>query len=514
MSRTPFLILGVLAAAAAWPLRDAWSEGRLVGAGPDVAVTLWAMWWFAAEWHGAVWTGVSRLVNHPFGTEGTVLAPLSSAVFAALRVALGDVGASNALGLIVLTALAGATAWTARGMGLGWTATLAAGLALLVGRYPFFALGETSVVGITAVPVVVGLGAWVRRKEGLLLACAGLTALEYPYLAPVLPGLALLRAGRERSLRWVAIALTGLFLVWLGARFIGRGQLSSFSPSLHPPLVFLGLRYPVIEEVHARARLFDLLWPGRVVWSLDVDGSVLARGRDYLGLSLILLGLVGGKRGLPWLGLATVGALLATGSDWGWVPGPFSWLNLVARHLARALTQPTRFLLLANLALALAAAHGIQRMGRWKPVGVALILADGLIGGGLSLRLPTTALPTASCVASLSGREGVLVWPWDVRTSTVASLQTRFWQMQHGQPGATFGVGSWSLVGGQRALDVLREQGVSEMLPVPIARLLELHYDTVVVDRREQARAPLGLGRPKVTCEGADVYFLRAGVVP
>jgi hypothetical protein len=446
-------------------------------------------------------------VNHPYGAEGTVLAPLTSGVFAALRAVAGDVAAANLTGVAVLAALGGAAAWTARGLGLGWAAAATAGVAMLAARYPVYALGEASVVGLTGVPVVVGLGALVRGRRGLVALCAGLTALEYPYLVPVLPGLALLRGARDRDWRWAVTAGVALGLAWLGTRFVGRGQISDFQ--LHPwsKIEFLGRLYPVVEEAKARALALDLLRPGEVLWRLSARPEDPAGGRDYLGLSLVLLGAIGWRRSGPWLLLAAIAAVLATGSDWGGVPAPFCWLNLLASRVVRGLTQPTRFLLLANAALAVAAAFGVERLGRWRAAGLGLVLVDALLLGGLSLRLPTLPLPAADCARDLQGRSGVIVWPWDARTNADASLQTRFWQMEHGRPAATFGVGSWHLGENTRALDALGRAGLREGAPLPTAALLGLGYDTVIVDL-SAASAVAGLGAPSRRCAGADVYFL------
>ena len=472
-----------------------------------MGVTVWGLWWFAQEWAGAALNGPSALVNHPYGAEGTVLAPVSSAVFTVLRAGVGNILASNLLGVVVLAGLAGAAAWTVRGLGLGWSACVAAGLAMFVCRYPVYGLGEASVVGITAVPLVVGLGAFVRGRVALAALCACLTAVEYPYLILVLPGLLLARGGLERSGRWVAAGFLALGLAWLGTRFVGRGQVMGFSSAHFHQIGWLGMDFPVVEEAKARSVPGDLFWPGSVRWRLSTRPEDLACGRDYLGVSVILLAALGWRRGRWWALLAGVGAALATGSNWWGFPAPFSWLNLLASSVVRGLTQPTRFLLLANVGLAIAAAYGVERLGRWRWVGVGLLGLDAVLLGGLALRMPTLPLPQAECVRALAGRSGVIVWPWDARASGDASLQTRYWQMEHGQPGASFGVGSWRLGEGVRAIDSLARAGLREGAPIPVERLVALRYDTVVVDRAAAGEL-VGLGEPFARCTGADVYFL------
>lgn len=507
----PALALGLaVCLLAAWPLRDGFLRGEVAGAGPDVAVTLWALWWYAQEWAGAAAWGSTALVNHPFGAEGTVLAPLSTAPFIPLRALFGNVMASNLLGVGVLAGLAGAAAWAARGLGLGRAACAAAALAMLVGRYPVYGLGEASVVGITGIPVLLGLGALVRGRMGLVALCAGVVALEYPYLILVLPGLAGLRAVRDRSWRWLAVALGALALAWVGTRLVGRGQDAQAFYHHQSQISWLGLKFPVVEEAKARAAWVDLVRAGEVLWRLTTRPEDAAHGRDYLGLSVLGLALLGGRRALPWLLLALLGAALATGSNWFGFPAPFAWLNLLAQSVVRGLSQPTRFLLLANIGLAVAAAVGVERLGKHAWWAVGALLVDALAFGGLSLRMPTLPIPSASCARELEGRQGVLVWPWDARETGDASLQTRYWQMEHGQPGNTFGVGSWRLGGGKRALDALRAAGVREGVAIPVEGLLGLQYDTVLLDTSAGTTVP-GLGEPSLRCDGADIYFLEPG---
>lgn len=490
-------------------MRDALSSGDVAGAGPDVVVTLWAMWWFTVEGARALVGGATDLVNHPYGAFGTVLAPLSNAIFAAVRPLAGVAWANNAVGLFTLAGLASGTAWAARGLGVGWVPTLAAGVAVLVARYPVYALGETSVVGITALPFVFGVGAWIRRWRVFTAACAGLVALEYPYLVPVLPGLALLRAVRERDWRWGAVGIGGLLLAGLGTSLVGKGQSDSFGVYQEPYLVFLGRMFPAVDQPQARSELVNLLLPGPVRWTQDASASVHACGRDYLGLSVLVLALLGGRRAIPWVLLGLLGAALAVGSDYGGVPGLFSLLNLAAREVVRALTQPTRFLLLANVALGLAVALGVARMGRWGVLAVAALLIDALLVGGASLRMPTMKLPSAPCASALVDSTGVVLWPWDLHDNPESTIQVRLWQMVHGRPASTFGVGSWTLGQGKRAIDAIRRTGLAEQEEVPVKRLRGLGYDAILLDLNAKRYGdPVGVGAPVAECDGVEIYRL------
>ena len=91
---------------------------------------------------------------------------------------------------------------------------------------------------------------------------------------------------------------------------------------------------------------------------------------------------------------------------------------------------------------------GIKK--RWG-VGIwCVVLLEGLILGGLSLRLPATKIPEEVCVSALEREDGgVLVWPWDGIDDEDfdATLHSRLFQMAHGRPGATIGTGSWPLKG-------------------------------------------------------------------
>ena len=147
-----------------------------------------------------------------------------------------------------------------------------------------------------------------------------------------------------------------------------------------------------------------------------------------------------------------------------------------------------------------------------------MLLADAFAFGGLSLKLPTMELPSATCVAALREQPGgaVALWPWDGLDGGEASIQQREWQLLHGHPSPGRGVGSWTLLGtvpGSRQLAKLGlEQAVFGERPVEPGRLAALGYGWVVADLSAGdwvgATARASLGEPAVTCEGAEVYVL------
>lgn len=513
---------------AAWPMRDALLGGTAAGAGPDVIATMWADWWFSREWAGAAWGGVTRFANWPNGAVGTVLSPMTAAMWGILAWISNPAVATTWTDVLYLGGFAVAVSALAAECGArhAWVA----GLAFLAQRYCVFALGETSIVGITAMPVAIGLAALLRHARGggrtpllAAMACMALMGLESPYAAPVLPIAAALLAVRRRSMVLAAAAAFGVVAVAGAGAVVGRGQEGLFGLMADLRTVGIGdARWLVVEAPWARAHWGDLALPGQVRWSLGAKMSEAATGRDYLGVSVVVLATIGAfarpRRGLGWWAFGLFGVLLATGSDWFGLPGPFALLNAGARSVVRGLSQPTRFLLLPAIGLSVAAAFGVERLGRFGRPAAALLGADALLFGGLSLRLPSIPVPVPACVTALrlEPRAGVLVWPWDGSRLAEATVNTRLWQIAHGQPGVTFGVGSWRLLGPfptQLALERLGLPGaVAGEAGLQVDQLPRLGFGWVVSDagagEESAARARAIFGEPVATCEGAEVFRL------
>ncbi len=519
--------------AAAWPLRAALLSGKAAGAGPDVAVTMWGMWWFSEEWSGAAWSGVSTLANFPDGVIGGVLAPATSGVWALFHAALGSEWATTLTDLLSLAAWCACVAWIGRRAGLGFPAACLAGLLALEGRYLVYAVGETSVVGITAIPALVAGGAlleWAanprRRWLVLFVLATALGGMEFPYLAalPAILGLFMLVSRRDPILAFAVFVALGLGVLAIAAA--GRGQVQDFGSLAQGMHVTVGRwQWPRGEHEFARSMPLGLLLPGSVAWSLDGTSTPFATGREYLGLPLVAAALLGAwcqpRRAGPFLVVAAVGVALSTGSEWFGFPSPFAMINALTGKLVRVLTQPTRFLPMASLGLPIAAAFAIERLNTTRPWGWVLgsvLVADGLCFGGLSLRLPTTELPDATCVSALSKepRGAVVAWPWDGLDGGEASIQTRRWQLLHQQPGPSRGVGSWTRVGTVAGDDQLAALGLEAAVfgagPVDPAALHRLGYRWVVADLGAGdwvlATARASLGEPAATCEGAAVFTL------
>jgi hypothetical protein len=512
-------------------MRDALLTGRATGAGPDVLTTMWANWWFSQEWSGAAWGGASRLANWPHGVKGAVLSPMTATLWSLLAPLTGPAFATTLTALVYLTAMTLAVVQLAGEAGARhrWVA----GLAFLAQRYCLYAIGETSLVGITALPVVLGLTALLRhRRTGsvpsalVLLGCTGLAGMDAPYVAALLVVAPLALAPRHPRL--LPVAMVGALVLAGAAMVVGRGQIGEFGMVANARSVGFGTwRTPVVEMPWARSAWRDLVLPGEVVWSFAPIDSMRAAGRDYLGLAVVLLVAVAlfrdRRRALPWAALGVAGVVVATGSDWFGYPAPFALINEVASRVVRAFTQPTRFLVLPAIGFAVAAALGADRLGRARLPALALLVLDAFCFGGLSLRLPTMEVPLPDCLVALrkEPRAAVLTWPWEGSRAPVATINTRFLQLAHEQPTASFGVGSWQMLGPFPTALALEELGLADAVEgrgLPrLGELPALGFGWVVSDTgagaQSVARARDVFGKPSASCPGYEVFTL-AGVRP
>ena len=116
----------LLVLAAAWPFRDAWLQGELPGAGPDVSSTVWGMWWFQQSWTSAAWGDLTTLVNAPNGAYGSVLSPSSAMLFSLSEPILGLSAAACLAALLQIAGVALGVVWLAKKLGLGSVACWAA----------------------------------------------------------------------------------------------------------------------------------------------------------------------------------------------------------------------------------------------------------------------------------------------------------------------------------------------------------------------------------------------------
>ena len=354
--------------------------------------------------------------------------------------------------------------------------------------------------------MILGMGVALRPRHtgswwwvAALAAAMALQGLENPYLTPVLPLFVLLLMAQKKGIKMLG---AGLGLGVLGIVLVGvihHGATAQDYESVKPNtfLELFGLYFPVIERPWARVLPMEWIWPERVLWSYGVMDSIHTAGRGYMGFSLVIAVAVSvvlaAKRLWTWAFLLCLGLILATGSEWGGVPSVFGLLNSIAERLVRALTQPSRYLILAMVGAAgllAGLAHQLERRKpRWAWILWGGLLLDGLAFGGLSLRVPEITLPKKDCMVGLSELSGgVLVWPWDGSDdeNSRATLQSRLFQVVHRHPGATIGTGSWPLEGTVFPGHVLRELGWRKALSgqgkLDIQQLADWGYEAVIID--------------------------------
>jgi hypothetical protein len=538
---------------AAFPLLAIVQTGDAPGAGPDVVSTLWGMWWFQQSWAGAAWSGWTDLVNHPHGAWGTVLSPSSAITWSLMEPVMGPGRASALVSCLQVGGLALATAWLGRVAGLSEAGVWVAALSVLVGRLLVFGLGEGSVVAIAALPIPIGLVALLKlyRCEAfdqsgpwiaLSMACMGWTAIENPYLAPVLPAVALVLAGTtglswyrsedERSVQMASLVRQSIALL-LGIASIGLVAWM-FSRSASPDYPrevagetasLLGMGFDIVDLEHARSRPDEWFIPGDVQWTLDAEGATEATGGRYLGLSVWILALLGvvldRKRTWPWAVLALGCLALSVGSVVYGVGGVFLYLNALMSWVARPLTQPTRFLIVALIALSVLAGFGLDalrsrlssRAGAVLGSALALLGLDFLVLGGGSLEIPSTPIPNGSCLKDLDGEGAVMVWPWDAQDGELGRSQLL--QIVHQRPAAHTGIASWQLED-QQVTTELRNGGLNTLGAANkrfnINHFQDRGYRYLVVESEvlpeaqawleEQLEAPIG------SCDGLRIFDL------
>lgn len=498
------LIAAIVALLAAWPLRDALWTGDLPGAGPDVASTVWGMWWFGQSWLGEAWGGWTPLVNAPSGAIGSVLSP-SSALLWWLFSPLGPGRATALCGWTVLVGLSASCAWLAKRAGA--QRYMVAALVPLVGHHLLYGLGEGSVVAIAFLPLPLGLAALLghRARDAVLLAlCIAWMALENPYLAPVLPACTLLvlawRARRGEGLSAARSLLPAFLLGCVGvlasAALFGRSAAPDY-PREVAGTMMLGLR--VVDMDWAATWPWEWVWPGGLRWTLDAESARDATGGGFIGISALALAAF--SRRWRWLALAFAGLWLGLGSR----GLGFLALNTLMEAVARPLTQPVRFLSLAIVGLSVAAALGADRIK--QPVWVLLAL-ESLLWGGASLELPTTPMPQGDC-AELAGFEGgVLVWPTDAALQEPSRAQLL--QMVHGLPSPHRGIASWRLHKGP-VIEDLRFHGFawppSGQGP-DVQHLVDQGYRTVISEEAHEV-AEAWFGDPYLECGDRKVFLVR-----
>ena len=438
-----FLALLPLALLYLWPLPVDWT--RLTPAEPDPSLTtwhpLWLAWVLQAEDAATLFGLHTDLVSAPVGVDLRYYQEwLTAGATAILGGLTGSLVAGQTLGFAVAWSLSGAASWAlGRSMGgraggaLAAAATLSAPFlrGALVTALPEF-LWFGLVAGAVAAPLSVERSGAVRAGliAGLLGGLAGL-ATRYLMLGA---------AG------WLAV-------IAVGATVAGRrgpaGAAALGLAVMAPMIAFLG--WPQLTAPPGSPALFSALpalpGPGALLWPTSLYNPSQDFAWEthtwsiYVGWALIGAAIAGAWRG-GWRErtlLAGAAGFLVVAAGWR-LPGgtslPLSWLAAAAPVLEN-LHAPSRFVLMAQLGLAGAAASLMLRVGRWGPALIAAVLLEaGWVCRAL-LPLPTMALPAASDGVTVIDAGVVLEVSLardDPRAATRhdAALQLR--QQIHGRP--------------------------------------------------------------------------------
>lgn len=489
------LAVALLAVLAVFPLWQG-SLSELMGAGPDVVSTIWGMWWFQQSEASLLSSTQSTLANYPNGVVGVVLAPSAALSWAWTEPFLGAALALRLAATIQIWGLVAGVCAISFELSQDRWAGLLAGLALCTGRYLYFSIGEASLVAIAAIPLVWGLWGCLRFEKnprvlsgiGVVL-CALWTALENPYLAPILPMVllvvGLLKAYAKERKQAFALLVTALLalggLVWVAGLFKGAANPDYPREVAGQWVSLFGRQWEIVDLPWARLSWWTIAWPEPLNWTIGVDDARQASGGRYLGLTVVILGMWGLVQGRHWrwLALGLISYALALGSVHFGLSGLFLFVNGIMDAIARPLTQPTRFVLVLQVVLAVGVGHAAQPLlkKKWQ-YGAALaafLLGDALAFGGQALQLPTTKLPQIEC--HIEGP--VLIWPHDAQDG--AQSDSQLYQLIHEQPAPHTAIASWA-ISGDRVLNALRAAGFRLGSPrLQLPRIKQLGYRSIIV---------------------------------
>ncbi|MFH1466484.1 MAG: hypothetical protein ABIO70_19020 [Pseudomonadota bacterium] len=403
------LLLLLLLAAAALPLIWSGPEPLLAWGGAEVWGHLWTWWW-----HGAALPAWPAGTDLALGTEQwPVIDPLPAAL-GALLFRLG--GPSLAWDALALAAMAGAFlggAFAARRAGGD---PLVGGLVLAMG--PIFTggllsgLSEDMALGLLAVaaglllqpapagsppprtwPVAAGL------TLGLLAWCGPYLAFLGAAVALGAGAIALVR--RPRAWRPWALAATIALLLALPS-LLAQGSRALTGTGHHAGALLEQVEPLWRVNPWGAADLASFFAPGHAPLPPD---AVVRLHPAYLGLLVLGLAALGGRSRWWWLLAAAVlvapgDRLHLLGHPTG-LPNPFSmvlgWLPLAAR-----LNHHARLLLLGQVALAVLAARGTRRLGRFAPLALLAVVLDYGLLAPVPWPLPCTSAAAPAVVAELA----------------------------------------------------------------------------------------------------------------
>lgn len=423
---------------------------------------LWTLWWMRASvWREGRFPFHTDLVNWPVGMDLYPIEPLNGLV-AVLLPFVPVVPLANLLvfGNLVGTGLAGhllGREVSGRDRGGLVTGTLLEGSAVTA----FFVhVGVGELLHLWLLPL--GLAVLLRARRtlewrwfGMLAAVLAIAVLACFYLGLFLGtavaawALATLWAGRRTPALLVRYVLAAALAVAVVLPIV-RAFSTSYAQGSVPPVglwsyVIDEHGQPVTDPASARLEPAQLWTPRRPATTRQASGYSGGRYLGWTFVGLALAGLVRRPRAaLPWLVVALVGFVLATGTyltmggaavKWHGLRlrMPLFWLNRVLGYLAEPINFPVRFLAVSTTALAAMASLAVRRWEVWL---APLALLE--IGWGQMIGWPwaTFAPVDASGLEVLADEEGGavidlgLAWRPDQENRTFALSA----QMVHQHP--------------------------------------------------------------------------------
>lgn len=449
----------------------------LADADSELPVKLWTNHQFWS--HSGLFGGFVGTLGWP--TPGPLNNPelMATLWFAPWRDTLGEAFAWNSLVFGTLWANMLSLWWAARArVTHPWAAVAAAaafGLTPLALSYGVMS-AITDVLQLWPYPLALhfglrALGTDARRTDGLVagllvglgaLTCIYNVVVFAPVVAPVLVWIALRWRAAPIPARRLGLAVGGAalgvglvagpFLAWMGALMGGAGSQMSdemvaatrhawpFS-DLHPELEdrytaflrdYLAIGKGALITRDLGSRFYRAFSPGVLLWGLA--GVALWRRRPEAGL---------------WAGMALFFVLASVGPFLPWTaelaaPLPVNPVFLLCFYAVPGgdiLLEPFRYGLPAALALAMAAALGLDavgdRLGRALPAALALVLGELLLLSPLPWPLPVAQPTVPPWMATLDAElpAGALIeLPWFEAGSARFYRERMLHQRAHGRP--------------------------------------------------------------------------------